>query len=175
MTRRLPMVSVLAGLIAGCGPAAEQVVTGLQSDNPAVREDMAEFARKFDEPMVVDALIDTLDDPSASIRVKAVESLGELGHAAGTADLVDVMANDPSEEVRRTAVEALGRIKDPAAVAPLLIILEHYPPDEAPFNVIWALGNIGDKRALPLLSTIREATDDPYVVYNVNVALRKIR
>jgi HEAT repeat protein len=162
-------------LAVGCGPAAEQVVTGLRSGNPAVREDMAEFARKFDEPVVVDALIDTLDDRSAAIRLVAVESLGELGHAAATADLVDVMANDASPEVRAAAVEALGRIQDPAAVAPLLIILESHPPQDAPLNIIWALGNIGDKRALPLLSELREATDDPYVVYNVNVALRKIR
>jgi len=112
---------------------------------------------------------------TANATLIVFESLGELGHAAGTADLVDVMANDSSEEVRRMAIEALGRIKDPAAVAPLLIILENHAADEAPLNIIWALGNIGDKRALPLLSTIREATSDPYVVYNVNVALRKIR
>jgi HEAT repeat protein len=172
IARLLPLLSMLA---LGCGPAAEQVVTGLRSDNPAVREDMAEFARKFDAPMVVDALIDTLDDPSAAIRMKAVESIGELGHAAATADLVDVMANDASPEVRAAAVEALGRIQDPAAVAPLLIILQNHDPDQAPLNIIWALGNIGDKRALPLLSELREATEDPYVVYNVNVALRKIR
>ncbi len=170
---RISMLPVV--LLLGCGPAAEQVVTGLRSDNPAVREDMAEFARKFDEPVVVDALIDTIHDPSASIRLMAVQSLGELGHAASTADLVDVMANDASPDVRAAAVEALGRVQDPAAVAPLLIILESHPPNEAPLNVIWALGNIGDKRALPLLSELREATEDPYVVYNVNVALRKIR
>jgi len=151
------------------------VVTGLQSENPAVREDMAEFARKFDEPKVVDALMQTLEDPSASIRLMAIESLGELGHAAATPELVAVMANDPSPDVRAAAVEALGRVKDPAAVAPLLIILENFPSDSAPLNVIWALGNIGDRRALPLLSRLREDTSDPYVVYNVNVALRKIR
>jgi HEAT repeat protein len=169
------LTALVLSLMVGCGPAAEQVVTGLRSDNPAVREDMAEFARKFDEPMVVDALMDTLDDQSATIRLAAVESLGELGHAAATADLVDIMANDPSPEVRSAAVEALGRVQDPAAVAPLLIILDSYAPDEAPLNIIWALGNIGDKRALPLLSELREATSEPYVVYNVNVALRKIR
>jgi HEAT repeat protein len=172
MRRALALMALWA---AGCGPAAEQVVTGLRSDNPAVRQDMAEFARQFDEPMVVDALIKTLRDPSATIRLEAVESLGELGHAAATADLVDVMSNDPSEDVRKQAVEALGRIKDPAAVAPLLIVLQTYQPDDVPLNMIWALGNIGDRRALPLLSTIREATKDPYVNYNVNAALRKIR
>lgn len=165
----------VALVLWGCGPAAEQVVAGLQSENPAVREDMAEFARQFDEPPVVVALIKTLRDPSAPIRLKAVESLGELGHAAATADLVDVMSNDPSDEVRGAAVEALGRIKDPAAVAPLLIILETYPPDEVPLNMIWALGNIGDRRALGLLSTLREGATDAHVVYNINVALRKIR
>ncbi|MFH1467341.1 MAG: HEAT repeat domain-containing protein [Pseudomonadota bacterium] len=172
MSRGLALLLLAA---AGCGPAAEQVVTGLHSDNPAVRQDMAEFARKFDEPMVVAALIKTLRDPSAAIRLEAVESLGELGHAAATADLVDVMSNDPSEEVRKEAVESLGRIKDPAAVAPLMIVLQTYEPDQVPLNMIWALGNIGDRRALPFLSTIREATRDPYVIYNVNVALRKIR
>jgi len=169
------LLTLVALLSVGCGPAAEQVVTGLRSDNPAVREDMAEFARKFDEPVVVDALIDTLHDPSSEIRLMSVESLGELGHAAATADLVDVMANDASAEVRAAAIEALGRIQDPAAVAPLLIILESHSPNQAPLNIIWALGNIGDKRALPLLAGLREATEDPYVIYNVNVALRKLR
>ena len=169
------LLTLSAVLLIGCGPAAEQVVTGLRSGNPAVRQDMAEFARKFDEPMVVDALIDTLDDPSATIRMVAVESLGELGHAASTAELVDVMANDASADVRSAAIEALGRIQDPAAVAPLMIILNNHPSDEAPLNIIWALGNIGDKRALPLLSELREASSDPFVVYNVNVALRKLR
>ena len=169
------LLCALTLALAGCGPDAQQVVTGLHSENPAVRQDMAEFAKKFDEPMVVSALIRTLHDPSATIRIEAVLSLGELGHAAATADLVDVMSNDPSEDVRKAAVEALGRIKDPAAVAPLLIILETYAPDKAPLNVIWALGNIGDKRALGLLSRIREAAVDPHVVYNVNVALRKIK
>ncbi len=171
--RILAWVSLALSL--GCGPSAESVVTGIQSENPAVREDMVEFARRFDEPMVVDALIKALDDPSTAIRVKAVESLAELGHAAAAAKLVELLNNDESVEVRTEAIEALGRIQDPAAVAPLLILLETCQPNDAPLNVLWALGNIGDKRALPLLSRLRDEASDPYVVYNANVALRKIR
>lgn len=162
-------------LAAGCGPDASTVVNGIHAANPVVREDMVEFARKFDEPKVVDALIGALQDESVTIRATAAESLGELGHVAAAPALVQLLEDEPSEQVRAAAVEALGRLADPVAVAPLMRIVETSEPDEAPLNAIWALGNIADKRALDLLSRIREEATDPHVLYNTNVALRKIK
>ena len=169
------MTGLLVLVLAACGPDADQVVLGIRSDNPAVREDMVEFARKFDEPRVVGALMQAIEDPSEAIRTKAVQSLAALEHRGATAPLVERLAVEPSADVRREIVDALGRIADERAVPPLLLVAETSPPDEVPLNVIWALGTIGDRRALAALTRLREEAKDPYVVYNANVALRNLR
>lgn len=165
----------LSIVLVGCGPDGNTVVVGIQSENPVVREDMVEFAKKFDEPKVVEALVGTLNDPSEVIRLKAVKSLGELKPKVAAEPLVTVFEQDESEYVRREAIEALGRIGDPIAVEPFLTYLQTFDPNKAPVDVIWALGNIGDRSALTVLSELRETSQDPYVVFNVNMALRKIR
>jgi HEAT repeat protein len=165
---------VLFTLVA-CGPDTSQVVQGIHSDNPAVREDMVEFARKVEEPKVVGALMASLEDPSEAIRIKAVQSLAALGHKGATAPLVDRLVIETSPAVKREIIDALGRIADDRAVPALLLIAQDTPADDVPLNVVWALGNIGDRRALPVLSRLREESTDPYVVYNANVALRKVK
>jgi HEAT repeat protein len=174
MTRRFPLLTLLA-LAAGCGPSAANVATGIASENPAVRGDMVAFARKFDDPAVVQALVGVLGDPSEQTRIDAVKSLAEIGDPLACSALVELLATDPSERVQRETIDALGRLKDPIGVDALLALAERSSDDKIPLNAIWALGNLGDKRALPLLSRLREGSRDPYVVFNANVALRKIR
>ncbi len=169
------MTVLLLGLIAACGPDTGQVVEGIRSDNPAVREDMVVFARKVEEPKVVGALLKSLEDPSEAIRIKTVQSLAALEHRGATLPLVDRLPVETSPEVRREIVDALGRIDDDRAVPALLLVAEATPADEVPLNVIWALGAIGDRRALSALTRLREEATDPYVVYNANVALRKVK
>lgn len=161
-------------LIAACGPDPQTVADQLASDNPAVREDTARRARNFNSPAVVEGLITALDDDSETVRLYAVESLIALHATDAVPRLSTLMVDDPSAKVRREAVDALGRLADPRSVPALIALLEQNEGDKPPLNAIWALGQMGDIQALDVLSRLRQS-DDPYVAYNANQALRRLR
>lgn len=174
LARVLLLVTALL-LSIGCGPSANNVATGIASENPAVRGDIVAFAKKFDDPAVVQALIGALADPFENTRIDAVRSLAQIGDPIAAPALIELMQKDPSQKVQREAIDALGRLKDPVAVAPLMALSETLGDDKTPLNIIWALGNIGDKTAMPLLVRLREQSRDPFVIYNANKALRNLR
>ncbi len=159
-------------LLLACGPGAEAIATGMSSDNPAVREDMVAAGKLVNDPVVVEALVLALQDPSADIRVASVESLAELEAFESVPAIVERL-EDSEPRVQKAAVEALGRLGDPQAVGPLVDYVEARRHGRVPLNAIWALGVLGDARALPLLAQLREHAD-PYVVYNACNALREI-
>lgn len=162
-------------LVCGCGPAADDIAANLSSDNPVVREDSAKMARKHDDDAVIKALVVAIQlDPSARVREHAVDSLAELEAVDAVPALIEVVQRDPEADVVSAAIDALGRLADPRAVPVLLAHLETNGADRPTLNVIWALGNIGDGRALPLLTSLRD-TDDAYVAYNVERALRELK
>ena len=166
------MILLLLGF--GCSPAPEAVATGMGSENLVVREDMVAFAKQYDDELVVlDALHKALDDPSARVRLRAAESLGELASPESAQFLLKA-PEDNDNAVRKEAVDALGRIGDPQAVGPLMAYIESRRLDgEIPLNAIWALGNIADPTPLSLLMELRD-NSDPYVAYNAMWALREI-
>ncbi len=166
------MILLLLGL--GCSPAPEAVATGMGSENLVVREDMVAFGKQYDDELVVlDALHKALDDPSARVRLRAVESLGELSSPESVQFLLKAL-EDNDDRVRKEAVDALGRIGDPQAVGALMAYIESRRLDgEIPLNAIWALGNIADPTPLSLLMELRD-NSDPYVAYNAMWALRQI-
>lgn len=165
----------LALLLGACGPSPEDIAANLASDNPVVREDSAKMAKKYDDEVVIQALIVALNDPGDTVRLNAVESLAELEAVEAVPSLIAVVQADSDPEVVSAAVDALGRIADPRAVSVLMAHLEQHGPELKTLNAIWALGNIGDGRALPLLARIRAGTDDVYVIYNVDRAMRLLK
>lgn len=168
-------VWMLLPLLVACGPSAEDIAANLSSENPVVREDSAKMAKKYDDEVVIEALIAALNDEGDTVRLNAVESLAELEAEAAVPPLIAVVQADPDPEVVSAAVDALGRIADPRAVSVLMAHLEQQGPELKTLNAVWALGNIGDGRALPLLARIRAETDDVYVIYNVDRAMRLLK
>lgn len=167
------MILVLLSALLACGPGPETVAEQLASDNPAVREDTARRARNFDDPVVIEGLVKSLEDPSDNVRLNAIDSIIELDAQEAVPKLVELMTSDPSDLVRRDAIDALGRLGDPRAVPGLVALLES-DPTHPPLNAIWALGEMGDMTALPILTQLRDSRD-PYVAYNANQALRRLR
>jgi len=163
------------GLLTGCSDETESIVAGIRSDNPAVREDKVVIARRFQDPAVIEALIESLQDESIEVRNRAVFSLAELDAQEAAPALVSLLETENDAEVRRAAIDAVGRLKNVAAVPALLELVESLTPDDVPLNAIWALGNIGERSALPVLVKLRENAANPYVVFNANMALRKLR
>lgn len=168
------MTLPLLALLVACAPSPDSVVTGIKSENPMTREDMVEFAKKYDEPEVVQALMGALADPSPTVRRLACKSLAEISDKTAVPALIQVVQTETEDPILREAIDALGRIQDPSAVDALVALVDAAEPDRVPLNAIWALGTIGDKRALASLTRIREGTRDPYVLYNTNEALRNV-
>lgn len=156
-------------LLFACGPKPDVVVTGMGSDNPALRLDMVTVARKVDDAAVTEALVPLLEDLNADIRVRAIEALVEH-ESVESVPFIAERVQDRDADVQSAAIEALGRLADPAGVEALLVIVT----DERRLDGIWALGAIGDARALPLLSQLAAYEGDPYVAWNATVALRAI-
>ena len=167
-------------LFTACGPSEDAIVNGLQSPNPAVREDMVKIARNSNGDKVVQGLIDVLEDPATDIRREAIDSLVKLDSVDAVPALIDRL-QDEDDQVQRAAVDALGTLADSRATEPLVAYIETRiqgsvkdPTVRIPLNAIWALGNIGDNRALDVLARLRDNLD-PYVSYNANWALRQLK
>ena len=118
----------LAAAVAGCSDNVDTYLTDLKSDNPMVRLSAATQARKETDPRLVEALSKVSLDKNATIRARAVESLGIIGDKRAVPALIKGLGDD-DRAVRREAVEALGKLKDPSAVKPLLGMLKS---DEKP-------------------------------------------
>ena len=165
------MILLLAAL--GCGPSSNDVVQNLSSANPVVRQDTAKIARNVGSADVENALVGVLDDGEAMVRLNAVESLIELDAIGAVPALIARLESETNPAVRRAVVDALGRLGDPSAVPVLIEALERRM-DAPPLDVIWALGALEDSRALDVLTRLR-ASDDTYVRWNVDQALRNLR
>jgi len=160
-------------MLLACGPSSGDIVNNLQSTNPVVREDTAKIARNFGSDSVEEGLVGVLDDVEAKVRKNAIESLIELDAVAAVPALTKRLELESDPVVQRWIVDALGRLGDNSAVPALVAFLEARLEDP-PLNVIWALGALEDDRALPVLSGLRSSAD-PYVIWNVNQALRELR
>ncbi len=70
-------------------------------------------------------LLRALDDPNRSVRLYALQALGEIEARPATQRLLE-MLNDENLEahIRREVIKTLGRGGDPAAIAPLLTFFE---------------------------------------------------
>lgn len=171
-------------LVLGCDPAPEDIAKAVGSENPVMREDGAKIAQNYDDPVVVQALVSILSDPSEKVRLTAIESLSELAATAAVPALIDSLNGDPSPKVKRAAADALGRLQAKEAVPDLIAYVEGFTPDDREqLAGMWALGWIGaqgldpdlKKAALNTLVARREKSSDKFIVYQANAALRTLR
>lgn len=176
---------MLLALLVACGAGPDEIATAIKSENPVMREDGAKIAQNFDDPVVVDALVAVLSDPSEQVRLNAIESLAELEATTVSAALIERLQTDESPKVKRAAADALGRLESKDAVLPILAYLATFSPDDREqLAGIWAIGHIGDagaldaeskKASLVALVGIRDTTKDIYVRYSTNTALRTLK
>ena len=139
-------------------------------------QDTAKIARQVQSEAVIQGLVGSLHDPVETVRLNAIESLIELEAITAVPALMAALQTDESDVVKKELVNALGRLKDPQAVPVLIAHIEARlaANGRVPLNAVWALGFLQDGRALDLLSRLRES-NDPYVVWNANQALRQLR
>jgi len=111
------------------------------------------------ETLITKALARALQDPGATVRKRAAESVGARKAVAALPALVESLA-DPVPFVREAAARALGQLHSADAVEPLCKTLSDESPDVAA-TAASALGQIADPRALgPLVAIINRADAD---------------
>ena len=161
-----------------------QVVPTLADESDAVKRQFVDFLEEIGNPGT-SALITMLQDPSARVREKAVEALGEIGEderkAGKNYDAAAIglaMAlEDSSEEVFREALEELDDVRPTsseslAVVVPALISVRTKGSSSARDDVLDVLGAIGEVLAKNGQSTdaIRDA-----LIASLNDNSRRVR
>jgi len=183
-----PGVVAIAEEAAGRGgpllPAAIDALVTL--DRPPSTERLVAYARSDDEALRVAAVrglvkqggeialgrrvaVMVREDPSANVRMAALQALGFSEDDRAVAILADAV---PAGDKRQTAAAAdsLGRIGNPAAIAALekLFLEGTYEVQTA---VAFALKQSGTKRGLAFLMRQREQHPDPRVQRICKLAL----
>jgi HEAT repeat protein/beta-lactamase regulating signal transducer with metallopeptidase domain len=111
-------------------------------------------------PVITAGLIASLDDQDVSVRLAAVQALGNREDTAAVNALVTALRRDASKDVRKTAAWALGQIEDARAVPGLLGALRDERDHEVRNQIAWALGQIESKDAVAGLGAALRSEDD---------------
>lgn len=114
----------------------------------------------------LEGLVAALKDTSQSVRLLAIDALGEIGDSRAVAPLVALL-DDKSDDVREAAVDALGQIGEPALEA----LREAYLATDSlrvRLAVIAAGVAVGGDKAVGYL---REALADPSTTEELRVAM----
>lgn len=132
-------------------PAVEPLLLCLHRDDIRVRQaaTMA-LGTVWQLPQLVN-----LGNADVSLRLAALENLGQRGESRAVEAIVAVACWDMDLAVRQRAVEVLGQLGDTRAVGPLLTLLADEPSLRA--RAVTALGQIRDERAVePLTKVLRD-------------------
>ncbi len=110
------------------------------------------------DPQACSVLVETLADPSTSLRLAALRSLGRLG-CPGSAPVVREFLGSGDPRLRRMAALTLGHLRDQASIPQLLAMAQgDHSPLVRPVAVE-ALGLIGDPHVLPQLLALVKDTN----------------
>src|SRR5579884_1112901 len=141
----------------------DEAVRKVNSDDPDQRlEGVKDLGELEGETRAVEYLMQAVNDPDQRVRIKAIDTLGNVKAKDATPFLVQqLFLRDTDVTTRQHILAALGKIGDKRATASLLDIVAR-ANDPARGNAIFALGDIGDPAALaPLRALARSGADEP--------------
>jgi HEAT repeat protein len=131
----------------------DALLSALQDEDPDIRATVARTLGDYENPRVVMALSQALqDDSDDEVRRWAAWALGEIGDSRAIPALSQCLMRDPYPEARRWAAWSLGEIGDSRGVEALSATLINDSYDEARRWAAWALGEIGDSKGVAALS-----------------------
>jgi HEAT repeat protein len=133
-------------------------------DVPTRLEGIQEMGTLEDEPRAVEYLLEAANDPNPTIRVKAIDTLGNMKAKEAVGPLMQrIHMRQTDEPTKRRILACLGKIGDERATTPLLrIVAREDMPNDLKASAIFALGEIGDDEALPTLQALADGPEsDP--------------
>lgn len=133
---------------------------GLNDVDPKVRVEALRKLREVPDQEANLLLIQSLSDPDARVKIKAIDLLGSRQVKQAVPALSQLLFLRSVEPIVKLHVAAaLGRIGDPRGVKPILEYLGEKPDERGRGTAVYALGEIGDPSALNVLANA--ATEDP--------------
>ncbi|HJQ85681.1 MAG TPA: HEAT repeat domain-containing protein [Candidatus Binatia bacterium] len=150
-------------------------VRKLNGDNPEERLEAIRGLGEVNDPKAIEYLVRAANDPDMRIRIKAIDTLGQIKAKDATPLLIQqLFMRDTDIGTKRRILASLGKIGDTRATSPIVDFLARDLDPAARGNAIFALGDIADPAAVPPLEAI--ANDgDPLLRGIAAEALRKIR
>jgi HEAT repeat protein len=141
----------------------EEALRKFRSDDlPERLEGIAALGTLEREPRAIEYLLEASNDESATVRVKAIDTLGTMHAQQATAPLLQrIFMRDCDLPTKRRILAALGRIGDRRATGPLLELLDRDVPTDLKASALYALGEIGNEEARPTIEAYarRDPTD----------------
>jgi HEAT repeat protein len=158
------------------GPKVEDQLKKLASDDPAERMEGVRGLAESNDPKAIEYLIGAVSDPDERVRVKGVDTLGQLKAKEAVPLLVQkLFLRDTDQATKARILAALGKIGDERATSPILDILSRDADRPVRGNAVFALGEIGDPKALPALEKLAASADDEALRALATETTRKIR
>jgi HEAT repeat protein len=151
-------------------------VRKLRSDEPEKRLEGLKGLGEMNEPRAIEYLVAAANDPDMRIRIKAIDTLGNIRATEATPLLIQqLFMRDTDLGTKRRILACLGKIGDERATGPILDFLARDGDPTAQGNAIFALGEIGDTAALTPLDTLARDGRDERLRALAQDATRKIR
>ena len=154
----------------------DEAVRKLKGDDLTERLDAVRSLGEVNDPKATEYLVAAASDPDMRVRVKAIDTLGQIRAKDATPLLIQqLFMRDTDLGTKRRILATLGKIGDERAAAPILDFLSRDVDVAARGNAIFALGDIGDRSALPALQTLTTNTQDDNLRGLAQEAIRKIQ
>ena len=151
-------------------------VRKLNGDDPTERLEAVSALGQVNDPKAIEHLVAAASDPDMRIRVKAIDTLGNIKATEATGLLIQqLFLRDTDVATKRRILASLGKIGDRNATGPILDFLARNVDPAARGNAIFALGDIGDPKAVKPLETLAQSTTDNNERALAQEAIRKIK
>lgn len=160
----------LAAFPAAAGPLAQR----LKSETDAsVRDAILTSLTLIGNSKAVEGLVICLRSEDAALCNEAIDAMKQLPEAV--APIMSELLNDPDSDVRIFAINILESLRHPDVEKWLIEIItkdEHVNVCAAAVDL---LGEVGTEPAVSPLEALKERfSDEPYIAFAVDVALRRI-
>jgi MFS family permease len=143
------------------------------SKSKAARIRAARILARLHSPLALGALIETLEDPSRSVRRAAISGLGKIGNDEA-AQYLALAIQDRNPRLQSPAVRALAKIGSLRSMQTLLDNLQALDKTA----LLWTIGHLaqtGDKAAILPLIRLRDRVEDAEVKKCILDALGRIQ
>ncbi len=153
----------------------KDVKLGLKDADPVVRVSELIKLRYLQDPEVNQILMNSMSDPDARVKIKAVDILGAREADESVTAMSSMLFLRSTEPiVKLHLVAALGRIGDAQGAMPVMQYLGEDQDERGRGTAVFALGEIGSDKAVPLLNTVVAEDQSQIVRRLAQEALQKV-